>query len=129
MADEDVTDESGGGEGLQQQGPGPSTSTINSSNNTTPSGYNTMPGGYPINNIPSPPGNGGSYLEEEVGLDEDGDVTVSLPKALIVTGVDSAIFEDVDAKVSNCYFSFLTTVLLGNSRLSWHYIDVNKVGV
>lgn len=98
MADEDVTDESGGGEGLQQQGPGPSTSTLNSSNNTTPSGYNTMPGGYPINNIPSPPGNGGSYLEEEVGLDEDGDVTVSLPKALIVTGVDSAIFEDVDAK-------------------------------
>ena len=106
MADEDVSDESGGGEGLQQQGPSPSVSALNSINNSNdPSGYSTNSGGYPVNNIPSPPGNGGSYLEEEVGLDEDGSVTVSLPKALIVTGVDNAIFEDVDAKVSNCYIS------------------------
>lgn len=95
MADEDVTEESGNGDNFHQQQSGPNTSswTLNSNNGT-----NTTTGNIQIDNLPSPTGNGGgSYLEEEVGL-EDGDGVVSLPKALIVTGVDSAIFEDVDAK-------------------------------
>uniref|UniRef100_A0A0L8GZK7 RRM domain-containing protein n=1 Tax=Octopus bimaculoides TaxID=37653 RepID=A0A0L8GZK7_OCTBM len=37
-------------------------------------------------------------IDDGVEDDSDGDMTASLPKALIVTGLDTAIFEDIDCK-------------------------------
>lgn len=50
-------------------------------------------------------------IADGVEYESDGDMTASLPKALIVTGLDSAIFDDIDCKVSSVYI-FVNDLLI-----------------